>query len=362
MYTIENEASIDSPALLIYPNIVRKNIAAAIKLANSAAVLRPHVKTHKLQEVTAMLLEAGITKFKCATIAEAEMLAMAGAKDVLLAYQPTMTKAKRLLALTQKFRDVLFSCVVDNEKTIYELSSIFEGLVLPVYIDVNVGMNRTGISVETVYPLFRVCLAQENIHLAGLHAYEGHIHDPDINIRKKQADAAFALAGSVRELLQRELPYPLKIVIGGTPTFHLYAHHPDTEVSPGTFVFWDEGYRSAMPDLPFTVAAVVMTRVISKTDDHTLCVDVGHKSVASENPFPRIRFLDKDDIRPISHSEEHMVVSVPDAGRYIIGEVWYGFPYHICPTVALYDSVYVVENQRAEKKWKVIARDRSITV
>ncbi|MEJ7831197.1 MAG: D-TA family PLP-dependent enzyme, partial [Segetibacter sp.] len=174
-------------------------------------------------------------------------------------------------------------------------------------------------------------------------------------------DEAYALADAVKERLQRELLYPLKIVIGGTPTFHLYAHHQEVELSPGTFVFWDEGYQSTLPDLPFTIAAVVMTRVISKIDDHTVCVDLGHKSIASENPFPRIRFLGIE-AEEVSHSEEHLVVSVPDAGKHFIGEAWYGIPYHICPTIALYDSVYVVENQRVENTWKVVARDRAITV
>lgn len=361
VYKIENEESVDSPALLVYPHLVKKNISSAIELAGSASALRPHVKTHKSTEVTRLLLDAGLTKFKCATIAEAEMLATAGAKDILLAYQPTVIKAKRLLTLSRTYADVLFSCVVDNEKTVRELSEIFKDQMLPVYIDLNVGMNRTGVLPENAYPVFQACQWAENIHIAGLHAYEGHIHHTDSTIRKKEADEAWELASAVKEKLQKELSYPLKVVIGGTPTFHLYGHHQEVELSPGTFVFWDEGYRSLLPDLPFIVAAVVVTRVISKIDDCTVCIDLGHKSIASENPFPRIHFLGME-AEGLSHSEEHMVVSVPDADKHFIGEVWYGIPYHICPTVALYDSVYVVENQRVEATWKVVARDRAITI
>lgn len=361
IYSIKNEESIDTPALLVYPHLIKQNISMAIQLANGADSLRPHVKTHKSAQVTGMLLEAGISTFKCATIAEAEMLAMAGARDILLAYQPTVTKAKRLRLLCRKYTDVVFSCLVDNEKTIKELSAIFEHEILPVYIDVNAGMNRTGILPENIYPLFVACRSVQNVRLAGLHVYEGHIHDTDTAVRKKRADEAYTLANGIRESLQKELDYRLKMVIGGTPTFHLYANLPEVELSPGTFVFWDEGYRSTLPDLPFKIAAMVMTRVVSIIDDHTICLDLGHKSIASENPSPRVTFTNVKAV-PTGHSEEHMVVAVPDSGKHFIGEVWYGIPHHICPTVALYDSVYVVENEQVIDTWKVLARDRLITV
>ncbi len=361
MYKIENEENIDTPALLVYPQLIKQNILTAIQLANGASALRPHVKTHKLAEVAVMMLEAGISKFKCATIAEAEMLAIAGAKDILLAYQPTVIKAKRLLRLCQKYADAVFSCVVDNEKTIHQLSAIFNGRVLPVYIDLNVGMNRTGVLPENAYSLFHACQSVENIQIAGIHAYEGHIHNTNVVIRKKEAEEAYALANTLKEKLQKELRYPLKITIGGSPTFHLYPQNQNVELSPGTFVFWDEGYRSTLPDLTFTIAAVIMVRVISIIDDHKICVDLGHKSVASETPFPRIKFLGIE-AEAITHSEEHLVVSVPDTGTHFIGEVWYGVPFHICPTIALYDFVYVIENQRVKDTWKVVARDRVITI
>ena len=102
-YTISNIAELDTPALVVYPDRVRENIRRAIDMVGDAARLRPHVKTHKSPQVTRMMLEAGILQFKCATIAEAEMLALEGAPDVLLAYQPIGPKVERLVALIQKF-------------------------------------------------------------------------------------------------------------------------------------------------------------------------------------------------------------------------------------------------------------------
>jgi D-serine deaminase-like pyridoxal phosphate-dependent protein len=131
--------------------------------------------------------------------------------------------------------------------------------------------------------------------------------------------------------------------------------------SPGTFVFWDHGYTTRFPDMPFQYAALVVTRVISKIDQHRICLDLGHKSVAAEMPLPRVYFLNEPNAIQISQSEEHLVVEIEDADKYEIGDVWYGAPMHICPSVALYESVAVIENTKFIDRWKVIAA-RSVSL
>src|SRR5689334_20868999 len=116
-FTINNIDSLDTPALAIYPERVGKNIQTLVASIDDVKRLRPHVKTHKSAEVTKMMLQAGVTKFKCATIAEAEMLAIAGAPDVLLAYQPIGPKAARLAELVKKYPKTKFSCLIDNLDT-----------------------------------------------------------------------------------------------------------------------------------------------------------------------------------------------------------------------------------------------------
>ncbi|MGN6178407.1 MAG: alanine racemase, partial [Mucilaginibacter sp.] len=113
-YIIDNIDEIDTPALVVYPDRVKENISFAKSIIEDVERLRPHVKTHKSGNVTRLLLEAGITKFKCATIAEAEMLAMTGALDVLLAYQPSGPKLERLIQLIKTYPKTHFSCLVDN--------------------------------------------------------------------------------------------------------------------------------------------------------------------------------------------------------------------------------------------------------
>src|SRR3954469_11079630 len=113
-YSLINPETVDTPALLVYKDRVAENIVRIVKSIDNIDRLRPHVKTHKSPEVSRMMLQAGITKFKCATIAEAEMLANVGAPDVLLAYQPVGPKISRLCNLALQFPNQKFSCLIDD--------------------------------------------------------------------------------------------------------------------------------------------------------------------------------------------------------------------------------------------------------
>jgi D-serine deaminase-like pyridoxal phosphate-dependent protein len=363
-YQIKNIESIDSPALIIYKERVLQNIQSLLKMKD-VVHLRPHVKTNKIAEVCKMMLDAGITKFKCATIAEAEMLGMIKAPDVLLAYQPTPVKAKRLLQLIQKYPSTHFSCLIDDAENAEHISKIFseKDITLDVYIDLNVGQNRTGIKPQNTLQLFEDCKDLKGIEIIGLHAYDGQIRDTNVAERKCNADKAFEsvieLAGKIEASDQKKL----NIVAGGSPTFPVHAQRKNIECSPGTFVFWDYGYKTQFADEPFELAVLVITRIISIVDEHTICTDLGHKSVAAENTIDkRVHFLNTENVEFIGQSEEHLVLKVDDSSAYKIGDVLYGAPYHICPTVALYERVIVVENNEAYDEWKVMARDRKINV
>lgn len=364
-FTIKNIDAIDSPALVIYKERVQENIRLLIGMVNgNVEHLRPHVKTNKISEVCSMMMAAGITKFKCATIAEAEMLAMLKAPDVLLSYQPVGPKANRLATLVEKYPSTHFSCVIDNMYAAEHLSKVFteKKLVVDVFIDLNTGMNRTGILPAHATQLFEAANLLPAIKVVGLHAYDGQIRDTDVNLRKVHVDNGFSKVMILAATIEAISKQPLKIVAGGSPTFPMYAERNDVECSPGTFVFWDWGYKHTMPDEPFEYAALVITRIISIVDEHTITTDLGHKSVAAENPFPRVHFLNAPEVTPISQSEEHLVTKVADSSLYKIGDVLYGVPVHICPTVALYERAAVIENNMAIDEWKVIARDRKITV
>jgi D-serine deaminase-like pyridoxal phosphate-dependent protein len=364
-YKINNIDTIDSPALVIYKERIQENIRLLkLMVNNDCSMLRPHVKTNKISEVCSMMMDAGIAKFKCATIAEAEMLAMIKAPDVLLAYQPVGPKADRFIQLLLKYPNTHFSCLVDNIQSAEQLSklAIENQISINVFIDLNTGMNRTGIAPSKALFLFEAIELLASIKVIGLHAYDGQVQDTIVTERTQNVNAGFGKVFILAETIEAVCKRKLIIVAGGSPTFPIYAQKENVECSPGTFIFWDWGYKHTMPDEPFEYAALVITRVISIINETTITTDLGHKSVAAENPLPRIYFLNAPDTNPVSQSEEHLVVNVTDSSMYKPGDTLYGVPVHICPTVALYETAIVVENNATTEEWEVVARKRRITV
>ena len=363
-YNISNIATIPSPALVVYPDRVRDNIRRAIQIVGDPQRLRPHIKTHKCGQLIRMHLELGVTKFKCATIAEAEMAAAAGAKDILLAAQLVGPNVERFGELRQKFPLTMFATICDSPEIAKSLATLGDKHREPVrvYLDLNCGMDRTGIipGAEAL-EIYRHIAALPGLSTAGLHAYDGHIHDADLAAREKQFEHFNkSLIDFRTELLNKNLPVP-NTVASGTPTFAMHARHHDRECSPGTYVFWDFGYQR-YADLDFQIAALVVTRVISKPAPNRLCLDLGHKSIASENPQPRIQFLNLPNATPVMHSEEHLVLETSETANWKVGDVLYGVPRHICPTVALHDACHPIVNGIAGDPWPIEARRRKISI
>jgi len=365
-YTINNIDTVDSPALIVYKERVVENIRTLTSMIDDVKRLRPHVKTHKSKEAALLMLKAGISKFKCATIAEAEMLAMVNAPDVLLSYQPVGPKIRRFIALKKNYPTTIFSCLVDNidaAKSIAD-AACDNNLEINVYIDLNVGMNRTGIApgVEAT-ELYKACKNLKGINPAGLHTYDGHIRTKDFKQRSEECNKAFELVENTqKQLIEQGFSKPV-IIAGGSPTFPIHAKRKNAQCSPGTFIYWDAGYENICPEQSFFPAALVISRIISLPGKNIVCLDLGHKSIASESELARRAvFLNARDLKFTGHSEEHLLAEAPEGHSYKTGDVLYGLPFHICPTVALYERALIANNHEVSGEWKTIARDRKINV
>lgn len=365
-YALNQVDTVDSPALLIYPERVQKNIQHLIEIAGNRDRLIPHVKTHKMAEVARMHVEAEIRRFKCSTIAEAEMLATSGAEEILLAYQPVGPKLGRLIQLATQYPSISFGALVDNESSLSRISHQCKqaGIALRLWLDVNNGMGRTGIELgPEALRLYTLMSQSADIQLGGLHMYDGQFRQSEFANRKQAVDAAFLpVQQFIKDLEGKGLNVPA-IITGGSPTFPVHALRDLVHLSPGTYVFWDAGYKNICAELPFLHAAVLLCRIISKPGGDRICLDLGHKAVGSENPIDkRVRFLNADVMEYLGQSEEHLVVQVADPHAHHVGDVWYGIPWHVCPTVALHQEGIVVENGEVRDRWAVIARDRRILV
>ncbi len=362
-YAFREPSELLSPSLLIFRRLVTENIQAMIALARGAERLRPHVKTHKMAEVVRLAESLGIRKHKCATIAEAEMVAAAGGTDALLAYPLVGPNLKRFAHLIRGYRSTTFRVTVDHPDAARALADVAAGLdrQIPVLVDLEVGMGRTGIDPgEPAAALYALIARLPQLVPDGLHAYDGHIQDSDPDARRRSVQPALEKTLALRDRLQKQGLSVPRMVLGGSPSFPIYAELdlPGVECSPGTLVFHDQSYKSKYPDLPFTPAALLLTRVVSHPRPGRLCLDLGHKAVASDPAGPRARLLDLDDARPIQHSEEHLVVETAQAEKIPLGTPLLAIPTHVCPTVALHRRAYIIDEGHVVDQWDVTARDR----
>lgn len=364
-FEISNPERVPSPALLVFEERVDENLRRMVAMAGGASRLRPHIKTHKLAELVQRQMDLGIARFKAATIAEAELVATVRPADVLIAYQPVGPQVDRLFTLQERFPESRFSVLVDDAGVVEQLhaEATRRRQRIAVWMDLDVGQHRTGIAPgPAAFELGRMIAARSGLELAGLHAYDGHLHDSDPAVRKAGCDAAFSPVERLATRLRSSGIEVPSVVAGGTPTFPVHASRPEVECSPGTCVLWDAGYSRKLPDLDFLPAAVLLTRVVSKPASDRLCLDLGYKAISAEMTPPRVIFLNLKESVPVAHNEEHLVLETPAAGEFRIGDVLYGIPWHICPTVALHQEVWPVRDGVAGTPWLVRARARRLTV
>ncbi|MEM7147751.1 MAG: alanine racemase [Verrucomicrobiota bacterium] len=355
---IVNLDEVPSPALLVEEEVVRANIGRAVEMADGVEWMRPHIKTHKSVDVLGLQREAGIEKFKCATMAEAELAARAGAEDVLVAMQPVGPAVGRLLGLVKAYPDTRFRTIGDDAGAMRALGALFAegGEEVDVLLDIDCGMGRTGVeSVEAGALLYGLLGELEGLRAGGFHFYDGHVTAADESMRE---EAFRMVMGRVREferVVEGEVPL---LVGGGSPTFAMHAREAGVECSPGTFVFWDAGYGELYPELPFEPAAWLLSRVVSRPGVGRVCLDLGHKAVAAERELERrVVFPGLSGVRAVLQSEEHLVMECEEAEELGVGREIFGVPWHICPTVALYGVMRVVRGGRVVGEWRVEGRD-----
>jgi D-serine deaminase-like pyridoxal phosphate-dependent protein len=367
-YLIDDTRDIITPALIVFRELLEDNIDRMIRIAGGPDRLRPHCKSHKIREVAEIELARGITKHKCATFAEAEMLVSAGGRDIFLAYNLVGPNIRRALAFREKYPDVTLAVTADQGEPAAQLGreAHARGIVVDVLLDIDTGMHRTGVEVgPDAKRLYEAIAETPGLNPAGLQVYDGHNSQRSVDERRASVHAAWDRVARFRdELVASGLPVP-RIVAGGTGTFPIYAAIPDPtlELSPGTTIFYDAGYSEAFPDLAFNLAAVLLTRVISRPGKQRLTLDLGTKACASDPPMgKRLVFPDLPDAVQVLHNEEHLVLETSRAEEFRPGNELLAIPRHICPTTALHRQVYVVAGGRVAERWDVVARDRWLTI
>ena len=355
-YLIRNADRILTPALLVFPNIVEANIQATIRMMDGDADRwRPHIKTAKIASVVAQMVANGIRQFKCATTLELLTACEAGADDVLLAFAVTGANARRVLEIAQQFPEVRVSVLIESP----EQAAAWIGKPVGVFIDINPGMNRTGIGQDHVRD---ICGLAQTLGEAfrGVHYYDGHVAATD----PAAAHAGYNQLLEIVKALADEGRPPKEVITSGTPASPAALSHPGLRarpfrhrISPGTVVYNDMSSLKQLPGRGYEAAVVVLTTVISHPSPSLFTCDAGHKAVSADAGVPTCEVVGHPDFAPQKPSEEHLPIAIP-AGTPLppIGSQLYLIPRHVCPTVNNFDEALMVVNGKVERQERVTAR------
>lgn len=350
---------LDTPALCLDRPALERNIAKmAAFFQERPAKLRPHFKTHKSPLIAWMQLRAGAIGITCAKLGEAEVLAQAGIRDILIANEIVGADKIARLAGLAAYTDIMVA--IDDIQNAAQISEAAQarGLQVRVLVEVNVGLNRCGVGPGTpCLQLAQQVAALPGLRFEGLMGYEGHtVMIPDMEERRKAAEESMAkLVGSAELLRQNGLPVGI-VSGGGTGTYQITGSYPGvTEVQAGSYATMDAKYREVGMD--FEMALTVVARVISANTPGRAVIDAGYKAFTSELGMPKLIY--PHGWRLTRLSEEHGNLECEGGAPLRPGDMVEIAPSHGCTTINLYDAYHVARDGVVEAVWAISGRGKS---
>jgi D-serine deaminase-like pyridoxal phosphate-dependent protein len=366
-YHVSDLEHVMTPALVLYPEIIASNVGRTLDLLDANPERwRAHIKTAKLAYTLRTLLDRGVRNFKCATTLELLTACESGANDVLVAYPVMGANAQRVREIADRCRQVRISVLAENELQIRQ----WIGSPVGIFLDINPGMNRTGIEQgnhSEVVELIRA-IRRAKLEFRGLHYYDGQFGHEDEPQRTRAAHAGYdRLMQLVTEAARNGFDVP-ELITAGSPTFSCSLSYEAFRgapfvhrISPGTIVYCDATSMAQLPaEYGYAPAAVVVTRVVSHPSRGIVTCDAGHKSVSADAGVPTCMVMGHPELRPMGPSEEHLPMQVSSGAAPALGEVLYLIPRHVCPTVNNFDTALLVRNGEIQSMEKVSARGREM--
>jgi len=313
----------DSPCLLLDLDVLERNMARMHQtiVLDGGKRWRPHVKALRAPALVQRLQAAGASGVTCATVGEAETMVAAGIHDVLIASQVVgPASIRRLVALNRQARVM---AAVDAVAQVQALATAAQdaGVVLPVVVEVDIGMQRCGVAPgAAAVALARQVAAQSALRFCGLMGWEGHttgIADP----LAKQA----AVTAAVRLLTDtaqrcRDAGLAVEIVsCSGTGTFPIASQLPGvTEIQAGGGVLGDRRYRTEF-HIPLEQALTLRATVLSRPSARRIVCNAGWRYLAAW-PTPA-RASDLPGEVRLSPSAEHLTLDCDqDVTAFQIGD------------------------------------------
>ncbi len=359
-YAVRNADRIITPALLIYPQLVDANIETTLAmLGDDPNRWRPHIKTAKIGAILRRLIDHEIRHFKCSTTLELLTACEAGAADVLLAYSVMGANARRTREIAEQFPRARISVLIETG----EQAAIWRGTDIGIFIDVNPGMNRTGISQDRSGDIVK--LAREvGKQFRGVHYYDGQMSGVAPAEREARAHEGYDRLLRIIDALQAANVKVDEAITSGTPAAPFAVSYPGFRnasfvhrASPGTVVYNDTTSLEQLSEYSYAPAAVVLSTVVSHPTAESVTCDAGHKSVSADAGVPTCSVIGHPDLRPLKPSEEHLPIEgAASHDLPAIGDQLYLIPRHVCPTVNNFDEALLVVDGRITAVERVTAR------
>lgn len=359
--------NLDTPTVVIDLERLDANLKRTADLAAQAGVrLRPHTKTHKSIWIAKEQLRHGASGITVAKLGEAEVMADGGMNDILIAYPIVgRLKLERLGRLLQRIQ---VSVSVDSYEVAKGLSDLGEHLKLrvPLYVDVNSGLNRCGKEPGEETAELALAIAKlSGIRLAALMTHAGQSYsksraDECLEVALAEAEA---LLESQRVLRRLGVDVP-DISVGSTPTSKFIgalAGLGVTEMRPGAYVFGDGSQLYTGLIGEEECAMRIYATVVSTPRPGTVIIDSGSKTLSNDTSAHRKGFGIIPEISEIyveRLSEEHGILSVPEDIALQIGDKVAIIPNHCCAVTNLHDRLYGMRNGQIERIITVDARGK----
>lgn len=364
-----NYKNIDTPALLIDKEKVVKNIKDMQKKADSNNVkLRPHIKTHRMSYLAKMQLKYGANGITVAKTAEAEVMLKQGIKDIFISTVVGSKQKAKAIADIYHLGDikVAIDCI-EQAKILKEVAKS-ESIIFNVWIEVEVGEKRSGISLGDKLEELSEFLKNENrLNLTGVYSHEGHVYGAkSINECKELTKKAHQETIQVAKYLMEQGHKIETISVGATPSLmHAEIEKGVTEIRPGTYILMDAAQGASLNSFD-RCAATVLATVISKPNDSRVVLDSGVKALTAFVRGEGIchtpgygRLLRDNSIFINKLYDEHAVIENNQFNKEIeIAKKVRIIPNHICPLCNLYDYAYLIDGDNIEKI-KVDCRGKS---
>lgn len=341
-------AQLQTPCALVETDLLERNLNRVAEAAAAGGVaIRPHVKAHKCLAIARRQLDLGAVGIMAATLDEAEGLVDGGVEDVLVYYPMVGELAiERLLAIAAR-ASVAAAVQSAEEAEALDAAARARGTVLDVLIDVDTGLNRTGVHVGE--PLEQLALTVgrlTGLALRGIGTHEGYAYGfPDPGERRRILDerlGEFAAAGTA---LGVEV-----VSCGSTPSVdQALGIDGITEVRPGNYVFMDRIQIDLGVAEVDECAFTVLSTVISSRGPERATVDAGSKALSSDrgaHGSDRLRghglIPGRSELSLPALSEEHGFVEIEGGREMNVGERVRIIPNHACATVPCFGSLTFV--------------------